>query len=90
MFIENHRLENMIGGQALSAVPYPEISAEDWKAWQAFLPVRTDYRLGDRSKPGLIRRLGMLVSTFRKSKFGASAISTKTLSRLGFWMDGGT
>jgi hypothetical protein len=60
MFIENHRLENMIGGQALSAVPYPEISAEDWKAWQAFLPVRTDYRLGDRSKPGLIRRLGML------------------------------
>ncbi len=30
MFIENYRLENMIGGQALSTVPYPEISAEDW------------------------------------------------------------
>jgi hypothetical protein len=60
MFIENYRLENMVGGQALWVVPYPEISAEDWKAWQAFLPVRTDYKLGDASKPRLIRRLGML------------------------------
>ena len=60
MFIENYRLENMVGGQALTMVPYPEISAGDWKAWQAFLPVRTDYRVSRLSTPGLIRRLGML------------------------------
>ena len=53
MFIENYRLENMVGGQALSAVPYPEISAEDWKAWQAFLPVRTERKVYDLSKAGL-------------------------------------
>jgi hypothetical protein len=59
MFIENHRLENMVGGQALPVVPYPEISAEDWKAWQAFLPVRTKYRVNDLSKTGLTVNLGV-------------------------------
>jgi hypothetical protein len=59
MFIENYRLENMIGGQALSVVPYPDISADDWKAWQAFLPVRTNYRVNDLSKTGLIINLGI-------------------------------
>jgi hypothetical protein len=59
MFIENYRLENMVGGQALSVVPYPEISAEDWKAWQAFLPVRTEYKLSDLTKAGLVVRLGV-------------------------------
>jgi hypothetical protein len=59
MFIENYRLENMVGGQALSVVPYPEISAEDWKAWQAFLPVRTEYKLSDLSEAGFTGRLGV-------------------------------
>jgi hypothetical protein len=59
MFIENYRFENMVGGQALTVVPYPEISAEDWKAWQAFLPVRTEYKLSDLSKTGLIINLGI-------------------------------
>ena|SRR5688572_8127122 len=59
MFIENYRLENMVGGQALSKVPYPELLAEDWKAWQAFLPVRTEYKVSDLSKAGLTIRLGV-------------------------------
>ena len=59
MFIENYRLENMVGGQALSAVPYPEISAEDWKAWRVFLPVRTKYKVNDLSKVGLTINLGV-------------------------------
>jgi hypothetical protein len=59
MFIENYRLENMVGGQALSAVPYPEISAENWKAWQAFLPVRTEYKVSGLTKAGLLIRLGV-------------------------------
>jgi len=59
MFIENYRLENMVGGQALTPVPYPEISAEDWKAWQAFLPVRTKYKVNDLSKEGLVINLGI-------------------------------
>jgi hypothetical protein len=29
MFIQNYRLDNMVGGQALSLVPYPEIQDED-------------------------------------------------------------
>jgi hypothetical protein len=59
MFIENYRLENMVGGQALSVVPYPEISAEDWKAWRSFLPVRTKYKVSDLSKGGLVINLGV-------------------------------
>ena len=59
MFIENYRLENMVGGQALSVVPYPEISAEDWKAWHAYLPVRTKYKVNDLGKTGLVINLGV-------------------------------
>jgi hypothetical protein len=40
MFVENHRLDTMIGGSAPSAVPYPHISDEDWQKWKAFLPVK--------------------------------------------------
>jgi hypothetical protein len=29
MFVENYRLESMIGGQVQSTIPYPRISAED-------------------------------------------------------------
>jgi hypothetical protein len=66
MFIENYRLENMVGGQALSVVPYPEISAEDWKAWQAFLPVRTKYKVSDLSKMGLVINLGVPTGAARQ------------------------
>ena len=44
MFVENYRRENaeslMAGGQAVP-VPYPRVSAEDWRVWTTFLPVRS-------------------------------------------------
>jgi hypothetical protein len=42
MFVENYRLDTMIGGQAQSMIPYPKISDEDWVRWKAFLPVKTE------------------------------------------------
>src|SRR5919198_2000158 len=46
MFVENYRLEEPpLGGgsgHTNEAIPYPTISDEDWKAWTAFLPVRTE------------------------------------------------
>ena len=42
MFVENYRLDAMIGGQAqTTAIPYPKISDEDWQKWKAFLPVKS-------------------------------------------------
>jgi hypothetical protein len=41
MFVENYRLDTMIGGQAQSVIPYPKISDEDWEKWKAFLPVKS-------------------------------------------------
>jgi len=41
MFVENYRLDTMIGGQAQTVIPYPKISAEDWHIWKAFLPVKS-------------------------------------------------
>jgi hypothetical protein len=42
MFVENYRLDAMIGGQAqTTTIPYPKISHEDWHAWKAFLPVKS-------------------------------------------------
>jgi hypothetical protein len=41
MFVENYRLDTMIGGQAQNEIPYPKISDEDWQAWKAFLPVKS-------------------------------------------------
>lgn len=41
MFVENYRLDTMIGGAAQSAIPYPRISNEDWQKWKAFLPVKS-------------------------------------------------
>ena len=41
MFVENYRLDTMIGGQAQTVIPYPKISAEDWRKWKAFLPVKS-------------------------------------------------
>jgi hypothetical protein len=41
MFVENYRLDSMIGGQVQSAIPYPKISDEDWQKWKAFLPVKS-------------------------------------------------
>lgn len=44
MFVENYRQENgesiMAGGDACP-IPYPKLSAEDWRAWKTFLPVRS-------------------------------------------------
>lgn len=44
MFVENYRLENassiMAGGDA-TTIPYPKVSAEDWRVWSLFLPVRS-------------------------------------------------
>ena len=41
MFVENYRLDAMIGGQAQTVIPYPKISEEDWQQWKAFLPVKS-------------------------------------------------
>jgi len=41
MFVENYRLDTMLGGQAQIAIPYPKISDEDWPKWKAFLPVKS-------------------------------------------------
>ncbi len=46
MFVENYRQENtesiMVGGpSALSPIPYPKISDEDWRVWNLFLPIRS-------------------------------------------------
>jgi hypothetical protein len=44
MFVENYRNENiqslMAGGDA-TPIPYPKVSDQDWRAWRAFLPVRS-------------------------------------------------
>jgi hypothetical protein len=41
MFVENYRLDTMIGGQTQTVIPYPKISDEDWQKWKAFLPVKS-------------------------------------------------
>ena len=41
MFVENYRLDTMIGGQAQTVIPYPKISEQDWHIWKAFLPVKS-------------------------------------------------
>jgi len=41
MFVENYRLDTMIGGQAQTVIPYAKISDEDWRKWKAFLPVKS-------------------------------------------------
>lgn len=40
MFVENYKLDTMIGGQMQAVIPYPKISEEDWQTWKAFLPVK--------------------------------------------------
>jgi hypothetical protein len=41
MFVENYRLDTMIGGQAHTLIPYPKIFDGDWEKWKAFLPVKS-------------------------------------------------
>src|SRR4030095_935685 len=41
MFVENYRLDTMIGGQEQTVIPYPKISDEDWRKWKAFFPVKS-------------------------------------------------
>ena len=41
MFVENYRLDTMIGGQAQTVIPCRKISEEDWQIWKAFLPVKS-------------------------------------------------
>ena len=44
MFVENYRVETkdsiMAGGDA-TPIPFPKLSAEDWRVWRTFLPVRS-------------------------------------------------
>jgi len=42
MFVENYRLDAMIGGHGKTVIPYPKISAVDWLKWKAFLPVKSE------------------------------------------------
>jgi hypothetical protein len=44
MFVENYRrdnVESLMGGNDAKPIPYPKISAEDWRVWNLFLPVRS-------------------------------------------------
>jgi hypothetical protein len=44
MFIENYGRENpesIMAGAESRVVPYPNISEEDWRIWNLFLPVRS-------------------------------------------------
>ena len=93
MFVENYRLDGMIGGQAqTTTIPYPKISHEDWHAWKAFLPVKS----APFSKKVLLRETktslltaydipsdvyyGMVRAAgyFEEIEFGASVRSAKT------------
>ncbi len=62
MFVENYRLEAMIGGQAQTTIPYPKISEEDWQKWKAFLPVKS----APFSKTVLLRK----TKTFLQAAYG--------------------
>jgi hypothetical protein len=59
MFIENYRQENsesiMAGGDARS-IPYPKLSAQDWRAWKMFLPVRSQ-NIDKKAAPNLSPRV---------------------------------
>ena len=97
MFVENYRLDSMIGGQAQTGIPYPKISDEDWQKWKAFLPVKSESfckkeLLGTR-KTFLQTAYGIPSDVYhemvrgadisRRSKFGASERFEKTQSRWG-------
>jgi hypothetical protein len=63
MFVENYRVENaqslMAGGDA-TPIPYPKISEQDWRAWRAFLPVRS--RSLEKKEARNLSREGLRVS----------------------------
>src|SRR4029434_240518 len=42
MFVENYRLDTLVGGWAQSGIPYAKISDDDWPKWKAFLPVKSE------------------------------------------------
>jgi len=42
MYVENYRLDIMIGGESPDMIPYPNISDEQWLTWKAFLPVKSE------------------------------------------------
>jgi len=42
MFVENYRLDTLIGGQAQAPIPYPKISDDDWQKWKMFLPIKSE------------------------------------------------
>ena len=62
MFVENYRLDTMIGGQAQTVIPYPKISEDDWQKWKAFLPVKSV----PFSKKVLLRK----TNTFLEAAYG--------------------
>ncbi len=44
MFVENYRRENaelMVAGTDPMPIPYPALSAEDWRVWRTLLPFRS-------------------------------------------------
>jgi hypothetical protein len=91
MFVENYRLDTMVGGQAQIVIPYPKISVEDWRKWKAFLPVR----ISTISQERVAYKTTFFENTYgipsdvcqqwcegpaisRRSRFGASVRSAKT------------
>jgi hypothetical protein len=59
MFVENYRwkdAESIMAGGDAAPIPYPKLSAEDWRVWKTFLPIRSQnvdklaaYNLSSRS-----------------------------------------
>jgi hypothetical protein len=46
MFVENYRRENaelMTAGGDPTPIPYPKLSADEWRVWRTFLPVRSQH-----------------------------------------------
>jgi hypothetical protein len=63
MFVENYRLDTLVGGQAQPVIPYAKISDDDWPKWKAFLPVKSEViskkELFDRPKAFLHTAYGI-------------------------------
>ena len=48
MFVENYRLDTLVGGQAQTGIPYAKISDDDWPKWKAFLSSEVRSNLQER------------------------------------------
>jgi hypothetical protein len=92
MFVENYRLDTMMGGRAQNVIPYPKISDPDWQRWKAFLPVKSvvltkkSFRHDTKNflhtaygiPPDVCREIVRGAGILTRSRFGASVRYAKT------------